>query len=60
MEIRKDPLQHMRCMMYDSRRFKKTPLCEPCSPWCVLVPENAVYVFTEGIKQTYADTCRKA
>ena len=36
--------------------LKKTPLCEPCSKWCVLVPENAVYVFTEGIKQTYADT----
>ena len=23
MEIRKDPLQHMGCTMYDSRRFKK-------------------------------------
>ena len=40
--------------------LKKTPLCEPCSKWCVLVPENAVYVFTEGIKQTYADTCGRA
>ena len=45
-------------MMYDSRRLKKkTPLWEPFSKRCVLVPENAVYVFTEGIKQTYANTC---
>ena len=33
--------------------FEKTPLCEPFSKRCVLVPENAFYVFTEDIKQTY-------
>ena len=60
MEIQKDPLQDMRCMMYDSRRFKKnSTLGTVFEKVCFGARKRRLHGYRR-IKQTYADTCGRA